>query len=70
MRWHVVHGFIPCVIWKPHMQRWQIRKFILYEFEQTHNTVEVTKNIFRVKGEGTVDYSIATRWFIEISLRL
>ena len=28
-----------------------------------HNGIEVTKNIFCVKGEGAVDRSTVTRWF-------
>ena len=40
-----------------------MHKFMLYEFELGHNTAEPTKNIYCVKGDGTVDHSTVIRWF-------
>ena len=38
-----------------------IQELMLYEFELGYNTVEATKNICCVKGEGAADYSTVTR---------
>ena len=35
---------------------------MLHKFELGHNAMEATKNIRCVKGEGTVDHSIVTKW--------
>ena len=40
---------------------------MLYEFELDHNAAEVTKNIYRVKGEGAVNHN---EMGLEISLWL
>ena len=40
-----------------------IQLFMLYEFKLGHKAMEVTKNIYCVKGESAVDHSIVTRWF-------
>ena len=39
------------------LQQSLIWKLILYEFELGHNTVESTKNICCMKGEGVVDHT-------------
>ena len=38
---------------------------MIYEFELGYNSVEVTKSLYYVKGEGAVDNSTVRRWFIE-----
>ena len=45
------------------MQHCLIHELMLYKFELGHNTIEVTKSIFHVKGEGTDDHRPATVWF-------
>ena len=35
---------------------------MLHKFEQGQNTMEATQDICCVKGEGTVDGNIVTRW--------
>ena len=35
-----------------------IWELMLYKFEMSHNSVEATKNIYCMKGEGTVNYRI------------
>ena len=42
---------------------------MIYKFELSHNAMEATKNIHRVKGEGTLDHSTGTRWFEKFCLR-
>ena len=45
------------------MQYIQIWKLIIYEFELGHNTIEVTKKIYCVKGESTLYHNTVTRSF-------
>ena len=40
-----------------------IRKPMLFKFKLNHYAMEVTENNCYTKGEGTVDYTISTRWF-------
>ena len=35
---------------------------MLYKFELGHNAAEETKSICWVKGEGTFDHNMVTRW--------
>ena len=50
------------------MQHSLIQEFMLYKFKLGHNSIETTKNITCVKGEGAVDHSIVTRWFKKFHL--
>ena len=34
----------------------------LYTFKLVHETAEVTKNLCYMKGEGTIDFKIVSRW--------
>ena len=39
-----------------------IQELLLYKFELHHNAVEVTKNIYCAKAEGTVNHTKVTKW--------
>ena len=47
-----------------------IWELILYEFKLGHNTTEVTKNTYCMKGEGPVDYNSSNQMVSKILLRL
>ena len=46
------------------MQCSLIWELMLYEFKLCYDSAEATKNISCTKGEGIVDHSTVTRWFI------
>lgn len=40
-----------------------IRQFLLYEFQLGRNASEATRNICQAKGDGSMSYATACRWF-------
>ena len=45
-----------------------IQELMIYKFELSHNSIETTKRVCFVKGEGTVHQSTVTKWFKKVCL--
>ena len=62
--WHIGHCLTQCdlKVAEMNIQHSLILEFMLYKFELGYNAVEVTKNIFYEKSEGSVDGSTVNRW--------
>ena len=62
--WYTSNSFNLCVIWKPeiNVEPFLMQELRIYKFELNHNTRKMTKNVFPLNGEGTIDHR-TIRWF-------